>query len=372
MVLLHQTYLTFHVMEIKVSTKIRLLFQVFTLCIFTFQALQSFNRFFSYPVVIQTSEASINTIQKPAYFICQKTRYNYAESNKEGYSMHSKFLAGLNDNSPRPTWKGKHGNSSFQNLIWTFFENNFKNVEVNIDADLEKVFLFYQGFCLKIESSPTEEFLEISTTDIPLRVYPSHESTETNVTNEKSDHYGITIDVGAVNSSDFHIIIYEVSYEVHDNTLFEGETCIDYRKQTESYGDCLYEAVRKHIYSIYKCYPPWLLNIDEKECEKDIETLGVDNGRYNKIWSELDFLTDGNHINVMKDCMKPCYTITVNLAEKTHIKNFKGHSYARIIDNAGMVTVYTAAYSFDIFALIVELGSALGLWLGKISLRCDS
>ena len=352
-------------MENGKFASLRLLFQVFTLCIFTFQALQSFNRFFSYPVVTQTSEASINTIQKPTYYVCPKARYNYAESTTEGYTMHSKFLAGLLDNSSRPTWKGKYGNSSFQTLIWNFFENDFDNVHINTDAELEEVFLFYQGFCLKMKSSPTDEFLQITTTDIPIRVYPSHDTTEEKVINDKSDSYGITLDVGAINSSHFHIIIYEVLYEVHDNTLFEGETCIDYRKRTESYGDCLYEVVKRHVYSIYKCYPPWLLKTGGKECEEEIETLGVDKGRYNQIWSDIDFLTDGNHISMMKECMKPCYTVTVNLVEKTHIRNFKGHSYARIIDSADKVKVYKSAHSFDVFALIVELGSALGLWLGK-------
>ena len=147
--------------------------------------------------------------------------------------------------------------------------------------------------------------------------------------------------------------------------LFEGSTCVDYRKQKENYGDCLLKAFKYHISTIYTCYPPWIVGLEGKECEKDIETLEIENGRYEKIVLELDFLTDGNHIDVMDECRKPCYTIKVNLIEKVHIQNYKDPSYARIIDNAKTVTIYKSTYSFDIFALVVELGSALGLWLGK-------
>ena len=45
-----------------------------------------------------------------------------------------------------------------------------------------------------------------------------------------------------------------------------------------------------------------------------------------------------------------------------------GEAQLNVYDEVETVPVAKAVYSFDIFTLTVELGSALGLWLGKFTL----
>ena len=44
-----------------------------------------------------------------------------------------------------------------------------------------------------------------------------------------------------------------------------------------------------------------------------------------------------------------------------------GEAQLNVYDEVETVPVAKAVYSFDIFTLTVELGSALGLWLGKFT-----
>ena len=54
--------------------------------------------------------------------------------------------------------------------------------------------------------------------------------------------------------------------------------------------------------------------------------------------------------------------------EKENIPNWMGEAQLNVYDEVETVPVAKAVYSFDIFTLTVELGSALGLWLGKFTL----
>ena len=64
-------------------------------------------------------------------------------------------------------------------------------------------------------------------------------------------------------------------------------------------------------------------------------------------------------------CQEPCYQVKVSHKEVWQIKNMEGSACLEIHDNDEVVWIHTAVYSFDIFLLAVELGSNLGLWLGK-------
>ena len=66
----------------------------------------------------------------------------------------------------------------------------------------------------------------------------------------------------------------------------------------------------------------------------------------------------------MKQCLPPCYQVLAKWNQKEHIPNMKSPAILDVYENTETIPISKAVYSFDIFTLIVELGSALGLWLG--------
>ena len=120
--------------------------------------------------------------------------------------------------------------------------------------------------------------------------------------------------------------------------------------------------------SNFGCYPPWIDEAEGKQCDKDLTSRTVKQERYKKIWQDIDDLTDGIKIELMKICPQPCYAIKSRLSEKLHISHFKGKALLKIM-NAEEVPIFKAVYSFDITTLAVELGSQLGLWLGRYSYK---
>ena len=66
-------------------------------------------------------------------------------------------------------------------------------------------------------------------------------------------------------------------------------------------------------------------------------------------------------------CKPSCYQMKINFMLVKEITNFPKHSVLEIIFDRD-VQVYKRVYSYDVFSLVVELGSALGLWVGLSAL----
>ena len=150
------------------------------------------------------------------------------------------------------------------------------------------------------------------------------------------------------------------------NSIHDGTSCVDNRHLSESYGECNYRALKSYISSSYGCYPPWMEHNKEKnQCEVDVPSRKLLPEHFYKIWKTVDELDSGIMIDSFQMCQQPCYQVKINLEVTWQVQNVKDGALLQIYDKAKTVPVRKAGYSFDIFSLTVELGSALGLWLGK-------
>ena len=133
----------------------------------------------------------------------------------------------------------------------------------------------------------------------------------------------------------------------------------------ETYGDCNYSALKNYIFSAYGCYPPWMMDErNNKICEIGLENKEIDINLFEEVWRVISKLTDGRTPNVLQHCLPPCYQIMCQLDMKLDDSYTRETAYLDIYDDAKTVPIYKAVHSFDVFMLSVELGSALGLWLG--------
>ena len=340
------------------KARLRVFFQIFASLFCMFQAFQAFKKYFEYPVVVQTSERARNADERALFYICEtKFSFDYPLAKEFGYASFSSFLAGDLLGSEIPSWKGINGSSSYHELFKILLNNDFSQVKVN--EDTEKMFIFHNGFCLKTFRT-SKEMLEVATNSKALKIYPSHPLIDLKITNAKTPEDTVMLDV----DENFHYLRYELIYEVHDNSIHDGISCVDYRRLQEDYGDCLYRAFKKDTYATYGCYLPWIDDVGENVCEEHETPTTNRNGHYDKIFDDLNALTDGDDIDSMKKCLPPCYTVKMFLKKRSHFKNTRDYSFAIITNGLDTVKVYKSAYSYDLFALITELGSSFGLWLG--------
>jgi hypothetical protein len=339
----------------------RIFYHLVAFTIFMIQAQQSMKKYFQQPVVIQHSRASIDIIEKPEIKVCSGTPFKYGKASEYGYSLDSKFLVGMIPNSTTPTWKGIYQNSTFNELSNVLRDRNFSKISLNQPSKLS--FEFGKGFYLNTIGIDTE--LKITSKDKLLVIYIVYRSTDPRIISNRNFHSFISL--GFMSNTSFDYKVYELSAEVHDNSIYEGITCVDYRKQKYTYGDCNYNALKKYIFSIYGCYPPWMSDeTQDKLCEIGIKSKAIDNKQFELVWKKFDMLTDGREIHLMKVCLPPCYQIKPKLEKKLHYP-FKLTNAELVITNTDKtVKIFKAVYSFDIFTLTVELGSALGLWLGML------
>jgi hypothetical protein len=320
------------------------------------QAQESLNNFFINAVVQQESWTKVDAIEKPVVQVCFPSLFDYFKASEFGYSSRSKFLAGKLQNSTKPTWKGIKGNSNFSRILKEIYIDDFSKVNINQQA--KHTFILNKGFCQEIKS--INEYLRIISTDKKIRAYIIHNSTDTKVISDTNQ-----VEIGLISNTTSEFKVYDVHYEIHDNTIYEGIKCFDYRKQKETYGECNYLAFKQYIYSVYGCYPPWIDEKKEKLCELSIETKEIDSDLFDKVWNEILKVSDRRKIDVMDQCMPPCYQVQAKFEEKMYETFIRDIAKLLIFDEAKTVPIFKTVYSKTIFTLAVELGSGLGLWLGK-------
>ena len=199
-----------------------------------------------------------------------------------------------------------------------------------------------------------------------LRVYIVHYSTDSQILFDQTP-----LKIGPTTKDKFDYKIYRLSYNVIDNSVYEGKSCYDYRKHKDSYGDCNYRALKKHIYSSYGCYPPWMEEAGDEQCEMSNPTRNAKFDPNNTVFEDLVSLTGGIMPQSFKHCQKPCYQVKVSRKEVWQVRDWEGDAYVEIHENNEDVLIQKSVYSFDIFSLTVELGSNLGLWLGKVELQYE-
>lgn len=333
---------------------LKIIFYILASAICAIQVYQSVDKYFQRPVIIQKSSIASSRIEKPFTQVCFKDFYNFNKGSEFGYKWMSNFLAGRISNSSKQTWKGKHGNSTFEALQEALYDKDFN--QVSITSPHQLLYVFGRGFCLETKNIMKKHIIRSNSKH--LRVYIDHSSTDSQIIRDQTP-----LIFGPTSNSTFDYKVYKLFYEVQDNSIFEGKECVDYRKEEVNYGECNYQALKDHIFSSYNCYPPWIQQGDGNQCEKN-PNRNINFKKNNTILEDLRSLNSGIMPETIQQCEKPCYQVKVRSEEVWMTSGWKDYASLEIHDNDDTVSIHKAIYSFDIFMLTVELGSALGLWLG--------
>ena len=121
---------------------------------------------------------------------------------------------------------------------------------------------------------------------------------------DRSPQISLTLERHDENNSDYKVE--DLSFSIVDDTIFDGDTCTDYAKYNTNYEYCLVKHYSEELSNIYGCkhFPPWLGGTCTSSAERNKEYN--DPALLDKAFRDIDKLTDGLPIEVIKKCKQPC------------------------------------------------------------------
>ena len=333
----------------------------------------SLSHFLEKPVVQQTKTIPYQNIEKPIIYVCQENQFNYAKALANGYETITAFTLGILNKSNKVSWKGIYNNKTYQELLSTIYETDYSDFEAisydvvgnrelknNIDSD--DIYMVPYGFCKKLKQSRQRINIEVKKNCILLVVDPAKENAFriTNMENGKGEF-------GPLNDQFFVGYNYEIEVSIHDSSIFNSITCVDYDKLGSTYGECIEKVMRSRLVNLYGCIPPWLpIRNKETTCD-DNNFIDISDDKLSEFRDEILRVIKGLDLRMFNPCPSPCITMSLKKKELVKFSNRieNGYIHVAFLD---AVTIFTDVHAYDIFSLIVDLGSALGLWLGLSAL----
>ena len=349
---------------------IRTVFQLVAFGIFCIQMYLSLEKFIAQPMTQQISTVSLDKIENPVIYLCQDAQFNYTYAASMSYYSLWQLLIGQIENSNNFTWTGKFRNSTFKELqskifdvdneFFEIFSSETKNDDWQ-NTTTDEIFIMPFGQCLK-PANPTDFYYAISTKPAVLIIVDPALDNDFRISGIK---FG-TFSFGHLHNS-FEGYIYEVDITMLDNRVNDGRTCIDYGRIESSYGECIKDKLKGKFLQWLGCYPPWLQDSSNLTCLPNHQKQFSAKHEYYEMQQEIIKLVTGLELNSFKNCLPPCTTMELNYNLRRHLRNGPHFTAVKvkIMEN---VKVHTEVLAFGLWHLIVDLGSALGLWLGLSAL----
>ena len=150
---------------------------------------------------------------------------------------------------------------------------------------------------------------------------------------------------------------FHVKINLHDSRINDGLTCTDYEKYGTTYGECTKDMIMNVMVKHFNCVFPWLKDGPYKTCEK----IEINQTIYDLLYDIGGYLLN-RKTKYLPLCKPPCQTMKFNIRKIDSWKRLESGRLEFSIDDE--VAVHTDTSAYDIFSLVVDLGSALGLWLG--------
>lgn len=320
------------------------------------------------PIVQQTTTTSFQNIEKPVIYICQDGQFSYKKAEEFGYKSQTDVIFGLlgYPDMTNITWKGRHGNVSFADLAKKVYSTNYtkfkyiNDVKNDITQNLREEFFAPPGFCFKVQPRKDQIKFRVTEKSTAFITDPA----KTNFLKLYRMKYG-SIRFGPIGNSLYESKVFEIQISLHNNFVDEGMKCTEYGSHT--YGECIESKMENSLLDCYGCLPPWFGNSTHLTCEINKNVKTPDKESLKGYRHEFHLFDKGIDMDLFKQCLPPCLTMHVNYKLISYSTSAKNHATIRFIF-ANEVNIYTNVNGYDMFSLVVDMGSSLGLWLGLSAL----
>ena len=95
--------------------------------------------------------------------------------------------------------------------------------------------------------------------------------------------------------------------------LKNGETCVTYSDESQSYGDCIEQQFKNKMKSMFGCLPPWIQNGDDLgKCPPKIKNFYGRNGTDEVVHNVFDLVDNQKLFDL---CLPSCLKMDIKLEE---------------------------------------------------------
>ena len=350
-------------MDVSKLEHIRTIFQILAFGIFLFQLQGSVKRYLEGPVIQEKSSIPLKSISQPKFIVCRENKFNYTLSEKTfGYEFVYTLLAGKMKGKNSISWQGKDGNVPYEDIKRILYGEQIRSLRTE-NNPFKSVFSPVRGNCIEIMwKKDTVREVICNTENVyllvvdPLRMYDISYIEMENA----------RVSVGPSYGNFFEYATYEMLFSVYDTSIKDGVTCTDYEKINSTYGECVNEVVKDMFIKNIDCVPPWVPSNFDSVCEIDKAVQVKDTTDYEILTSDLIEMSSGLEMDIFQTCLPPCRSMKVLMKRVDHGSQLN-KSWLVLKANKD-VTVYTEMYEYNGLSLVVDLGSAMGLWLGVSAL----
>ena len=257
------------------------------------------------------------------------------------------------------SWGGYH-NLTYDDLLGQIFDLNFvENIKVTNGKDKidgQTVLLPRYGYCKEISNYSSDYDLKIYARSkyAEFRVFITDRNFKTYFSVDYSSHQGSSILTGKAEEHMYEISLYTIS-----SCQITGD-----KIKKDVHDKCINDNILNTIGKPLGCIPPWMSpnNNCNETYEKDFAESRIPD--FDKEYVKKPYSL--RNINLEHTCRKHCSetTYTVKLVEIQKKSRFVIYYTEVYLAFNTEAEVNEKVYNYSFYQFLVDVGSALGLWLG--------
>ena len=325
-------------------------------------------KYVSNPTVSTITHKQFREVRPPPVVtICPVNQFDWFAAKELGYTFKSDFLTGKVSKG-LVNWGGAR-NSSFEESKRLLFKANFDHIYVDGISvmDLVDKFILPHGHCKQIVNmDQADDVINIYTNTTELEVFVTDPAKSSYFRISESSFEGDKLHLHPThNTSVKHQRFYSLNLdETHLDKSQKGQECHDYGTgEFATYADCIENELRKEYLPLLGCMVPWMSQT--YQCRGLIEDKFdfVNNSGLDLLMEKIERTYDWPS----KLCLVPCIQTRIKSKLSRELVTINEDNFIEIHFESS-VMVLSSVSSYDFMALVVEVGSSLGLWLGLSAL----
>ena len=340
--------------------------QVAAFALLFWQIGNALDKFISNPTVISTTYKPIESITPPLITVCQIGQYDWNKAEELGYDQQMDFLKGVFTAQNRITLGGKD-NLTFRESIRLLFKAETKKIHVHETVKTEERFIIPFGHCLDLHNMSMDQGnINITRVQIKKGKYRLYITDPAMALHYKISEPSMVGDIIEFDTEFNRSTISERNYLIKVEQTFLDPThpeneCSSYDEDNsfESYAECIYSEHVTKVFTELGCNIPWMSQ--NGTCQGFINyTYSPETHKYLR---DIIYYS-ATALNLPSpSCKVPCNKLSVTSKYLSHTEKINGNNsftlhFYQTVKVSASISQYTG------FDLTVEVGSALGLWLG--------